>query len=415
MNKFLMGGLIVLSFISIKATAQNSINSPYSYYGIGEFSATDNSHNAGMGGLGIGVKSKGFINYSNPASYSSIDSLNFIFDFAFGGTISQFKSSSKGYNTANGNFKKIAIGFRVNPQWALSLGIVPYTNVGYKVNTNKWVEGLSESFNIVSEGNGGLSKIFMGNSFKLSDLVSLGVNTNLLIGYIEKSETYTYIEESTNYWVKRQKYRPKTAISFDFGLQLNDSINSKWQYTLGFIGGLNTKLKMKEYIVYESGESNYDEEEYLSNYDFWLPAFAGVGLSLNSSKWTLGLDYKVQYWNSVGLKNEMNWQNNSHHLAFGTQYTPKGVLGKSIFQRMSYQIGAHFDRSYLRVNSQNFDIYGITAGVLIPIRNQMSSIGISVDAGKKGRISNGMFKENYIQLNLSINLSDIWFQTRRFN
>lgn len=396
-----------------KTYSQNSTNSPYTYYGIGEFVNSDHSRTSGMGGIGIGIKSKGFINYQNPSSYSAFDSLNVILDVAFSGSLSKIESSNGSNNTINGNLKKFAFGFRLSPKWAISAGLVPFTNIGYKTVTKKGIEGLSDNFNITSEGKGGLSKVFIGNSLKLGNNISIGFNTNLLIGYYEKNETYTFDEYSTDYKETIRKYKPSSTFTMDFGLQYTDTINSKWGYTVGFTGGTNTKLRMREYVNYNSESST--EDELTNSYNFWTPAFIGLGFSINSQNWTFGADYKIQYWENLINKNGINYLNNSHHLAFGAEYTPKGIFGRTILQRMSYQIGGHFDRSYLKINSMNFDTYGFSAGVLIPIKNQGSRIGVSFDMGKKGRVDNGMFKENYYQLNLSLNFSDFWFQKRRFN
>lgn len=367
-----------------------------------------------MGGVGIGMKSDGYINFSNPASYSSIDSLNFIFDFALSGSKSRFESASNKYSVTNGNIKKIAVGLRLYPRWALSLGLMPYTNVGYKTETEQGIEGTADFFNITSKGEGGFSKIFIGNSFKINHKTSVGINSNFLIGYIEKSETYTYWGAS-GYWQKKAKYEPKTAVCFDFGLQYADSLNSKWLYTLGFTGGVDTKLKLRKYIAYDSDTSTYTTDEFQSTSNFWIPAYGGFGFSLSSSKWLFAADYRIQFWDNVSNKNDLPWLTNSHHAAVGAQYIPRRMIGRSIFERMSYQVGAHFDRSYLRINSENFDIYGVTFGLVVPLKNQMSNLGISVDVGKKGRLSNGMFKENYIQVNLLLNMSDIWFLKRKFD
>jgi hypothetical protein len=59
-----------------------------------------------MGGIGIGIKSKGFINYQNPSSYSAFDSLNVILDVAYSGSLSKIESSNNSYKTINGNLKK---------------------------------------------------------------------------------------------------------------------------------------------------------------------------------------------------------------------------------------------------------------------------------------------------------------------
>ncbi len=415
MNRYFKCTFAISMFIlgAFTVNAQSSTNTPYTYYGIGEFAISDHSRTSGIGGIGIGLKSKGFINYQNPASYSVFDSLNVIFDVAFSGSLSKIESSNSSYNTINGNLKKIALGFRLSPKWAISAGIVPFTNIGYKTITQKGIEGLSDNFTITSEGKGGLSKMFIGNSFKLGNNISLGFNTNLLLGYYEKNETYTFNQYSSDYKETIRKYKPKSTFTLDFGLQYTDTINSKWGYTVGFTGGTNTKLKMREYVSYNSESTS--EEELTNSFEFWTPAFIGIGFSVTSSNWILGADYKIQYWENTINKNKINYLNNSHHIALGAEYTPKGVYGRTIFQRMSYQIGGHFDRSYIKINSMNLDTYGFSLGLLVPIKNQGSRIGVSFDMGKKGRVDNGMFKENYYQLNLSLNFSDFWFQKRKFN
>lgn len=415
MNKLFYA--LIITFLltsSLSCFSQYSTDSPYSYYGIGEFELSDHSRTSGMGGVGIGMKSDGYINFSNPASYSSIDSLNVIFDFALSGSKSRFESASNKYSVTNGNIKKIAVGLRLYPRWALSLGLMPYTNVGYEAETEKGIEGTTDFFNITNKGEGGFSKIFIGNSFKINHKISAGINSNFLIGYIEKSETYTY-QWASGYWQQKTKYKPKTAVCFDFGLQYADSLNSKWLYTLGFTGGVDTKLKLRKYIAYDSDTSTYTTDEFQSTSNFWIPAYGGFGFSLSSSRWLFAADYRIQFWDNVSNKNDLPWLTNSHHAAVGAQYIPRKIIGRSIFERMSYQVGAHFDRSYLRINSENFDIYGVTFGLVVPFRNQMSNLGISVDVGKKGRLNNGMFKENYIQVNLLLNMSDIWFLKRKFD
>ncbi len=413
MNKFKLGVSIISVIASISCFGQNSTYSPYSFYGIGEFETSDFSRMAGAGGVGIGVNTKGFLNVSNPASYSSIDSLNFLFDVSFSGKMSRFESSNASYRTINGNLKKIAIGFRLLPIWSLSAGVVPYTNVGYKTITEKDIEGAQGKFTIEATGSGGLSKLYLGNSFRLTKKLSVGVNTNLIIGYFEKKEVYMHELLITSDLLTRRKFKPSSAYSFDFGAQYTDSLNSTWRYTLGLVGGLSTKLKFLEYSTHQS--SLYDnEDKYEGKYDFWIPPYIGGGLSVSSTKWSFASDYKLQYWESVKDENKLALLTNTHHFAIGAQYCPRPFLGKNIFELMSYQFGFHFDRSYLKVKDNNFDMFGVTAGVLIPIKNKMTVVGLSVDMGQRGRLTTGMFKEEYIQFNLTVNFADIWFQKRKF-
>ena len=65
--------------------AQNNTNSPYTRFGYGDL--RDRSFGAGqnMDNVGYGLRSPKQINPMNPASYSCMDSLTFLFDYVVDG------------------------------------------------------------------------------------------------------------------------------------------------------------------------------------------------------------------------------------------------------------------------------------------------------------------------------------------
>ena len=63
--------------------AQSSTNSPYTRFGFGDLSDQVFTSNAAMGGVGNALRSSRHINPMNPASYTSVDSLSFMFDIGF--------------------------------------------------------------------------------------------------------------------------------------------------------------------------------------------------------------------------------------------------------------------------------------------------------------------------------------------
>ena len=78
--------LILVIFISLfsfvfSANGQKLINSPYSRFTIGTLEPVGSFRNLGMGGIGTALRDNSSISYSNPASYSSLDTNSFIFDF----------------------------------------------------------------------------------------------------------------------------------------------------------------------------------------------------------------------------------------------------------------------------------------------------------------------------------------------
>ena len=56
-------------------------SSPYSRYGLGDLQSSAFGRATAMGGAGIASRYNLQINSANPASYTAIDSLNFLFEF----------------------------------------------------------------------------------------------------------------------------------------------------------------------------------------------------------------------------------------------------------------------------------------------------------------------------------------------
>ena len=71
------------------AMAQYGTNSPYTRYGFGQLSDQSFGNSKAMGGIAYGLRNGLHINAANPASYSAVDSLTFLFDAGMSYAISQ--------------------------------------------------------------------------------------------------------------------------------------------------------------------------------------------------------------------------------------------------------------------------------------------------------------------------------------
>jgi hypothetical protein len=93
-------------------TYGQSMLSPYSFFGIGQIHKTGTGISSGMGGTGIAMSSDLSLNPMNPASYSSIDSHHFLFDFGFTVKQSLYNSNQSFGKHFDGMIRKVAIGFK---------------------------------------------------------------------------------------------------------------------------------------------------------------------------------------------------------------------------------------------------------------------------------------------------------------
>ena len=72
--------VFLLMMLSGAAIAQNNTNSPYTRYGYGDLSDQSFGNSKAMGGIAFGLRDGAQINPLNPASYTAIDSLTFLFE-----------------------------------------------------------------------------------------------------------------------------------------------------------------------------------------------------------------------------------------------------------------------------------------------------------------------------------------------
>ena len=129
------GFFLFILFASLAAEpveAQNATSSPYSRYGIGDLQFGGFTKNLGMAGLSYGLTHPLTLNFSNPASYSSL--ILTTFEAGVNSEFLELKSASgKGY-AHDASFGYFALGFPViQKKWGMSLGLLPYSNVGYTI------------------------------------------------------------------------------------------------------------------------------------------------------------------------------------------------------------------------------------------------------------------------------------------
>ena len=125
--------VLLLMVLSGEAVAQNNTNSPYTRYGYGQLADQGSSNSKAMGGVAYALRDKYQINFANPASYTAVDSLTFIFD---GGVSLQNTNLSNGtlkQNAKNSSFDYITMQFRASRWAAISIVLFPYDNVVYNM------------------------------------------------------------------------------------------------------------------------------------------------------------------------------------------------------------------------------------------------------------------------------------------
>jgi hypothetical protein len=383
----------------VLAYAQHSTSSPYSTIGIGEIDSKIYSLNSGMANSGIGLHKSGFLNNTNPAALS-VDSTAFIFDISLAGNFSQYSSSGLNESAKNVNVKKVAFGVRTFHNLAISAGILPYSNVQYKIQTTSDVEGgNNERYTIYHEGSGGLSKVYLAGSYKLLPNLYLGANGSYLFGRINASETLSNLSIQTATEVDK--------ILFDFGLIYKKEINNFNTISAGMVYGYESKIKLKNYKTVSSvGTTETKTSTYTS-----LPQNAGVGFAIQNTKGhsyrLFSIDYKFHNWANIKSPDQRMRYADNHRINSGIGYVPNIRTPKNYFQRIQYQLGAYYEKSNMVINGNRLSEMGATGGIILPLRSSYTQIFLSADYGRKS--GDGLIRENFFRINFGVSLNQTWF------
>jgi len=405
--------LVFLQLVYSDLLSQNNTTSPYSLYGVGDLEPVGFGKIQAMGGAGFGLSSKGFLNNTNPASYNGIDSSASVFEIGVFGKKTKFTSSVRERTDYLANFNYLAMGFKVYNWWGMSLGIVPFSSVGYKIASVETIDGSNVPYVIVREGSGGLTQCYLSNSFRIFKNLSIGINTSALFGPLIQTITY-YVNNTTTPVVLGENDYTLHRIYLDYGLQYRFKIKGL-NYTLGAVFANNQYLKSKNTnkLYLSNGDTLITGTKALE--DFTIPGKIGLGLAVTKdNKFTADLDYSAQFWSNKQPLGEAANLVNSQQINFGMEYAPSDYLRKQYMKIMSYRLGGYYKATYLELRGQQIKQYGAVVGLAFPINSLHSVVNFSFELGQRGDNSNGLIKENYYMIHIGFTLIESWFNRRKY-
>jgi hypothetical protein len=401
---------VVLTLIITNTGAQMT-SSPYSMFGAGKVEDNGFGVSRAMGNTGIGFKSTNYLNNINPASYSGIDSLSFLFEVGLFGGYTRLKSQHHIQDQFDGNIRYLALGFRAAKWWTLSLGIVPYSSVGYMIRSTGNIEGEVTTYSRTYTGEGGLNQFYITNAISPIKNLSLGVNFSYIFGSFTQKESMTSDGSFKGYLISKTNYVHNVYL--DYGLQYTLQ-PGKVGYTLGLIYG--SKRNLKTSTDYHLSYANDTIELKGEAGDFLVPAKYGIGIGIEMrNKFNIGVDYERRDWSKLKLSDPLVDIRNSERFSAGFAYLPYKSYRDEWYKKIFYRLGADYEKSYLIINGIPINSKSISFGVGIPLRNEYSMINISLEAGQKGSTSKGLILENFYLIHVNLNLHDIWFLKPKYD
>lgn len=434
--------------IAGSAMAQQQVVSPYSRFGLGDPVDQDFQHLRLLGGINGAFHDAYQSNLANPASLAFLNATSFeIGSFAKHNVLTEGDLEARNWT---GNLSHISLSFPVfNPiadllnrnerkiKWGMNLSLVPYTRVGYDIETtdssNVDLGKLAYRF----QGSGGSYRVQWANGFKYKGF-ALGLKAYYLFGRNELDRTVIFqdqVNSNTNRFTNDFNYN---GFGFDLGMiysmelgagEKDDKKKEKKKIlSAGVYWSPSTGIRTSAQQFYRSVNIStpgattdtlvFTEEPIRG--DATLPGLFGAGVYFTSGdQWRIGATYETQQWSAYrndATGEEDGALQNAYSVRFGAAYRPNINSFDNFFQRLNYKAGLRFGNDPRTINGEQINTFAVNTGVTAPFffQRQISFLDLGVEYGN--RTVTGGINEKYFTILLGFTLNDNdWFIQRKFN
>jgi len=426
---------IILLIATFYASAQE--NSPFSRYGIGDPVPGQNIVNRGMGGVSSAYSSGLSVNFSNPAAYSQFRVVTYDIGITLDSRTLKSTNPVLKYKSVNLTPSYVALGMPINQKRkiGLSFGLRPLTSISYSIAENRKISSSQDSALYLYEGDGGLYQAFVGIGKQWGGL-SIGFNTGYMFG---RKEIGTRTQPYDSVITYKSNSSTNTTYSNAFinaGLQYEVSLNKAKTSVLrfGLAGNLKqtlnaTQQTLRETFTYDVNGTPVKIDSISQSPELAgtikLPASFTAGISLNNTvnnieKSTIAVEYENTAWSNYRFFDQPDRLINSWKFKVGGQFTPNPVSIKSFWNRVTYRAGFNIGKDAVNADGNTLPVTSLTLGAGLPVRKwrsfdyQYTIINTAFEFGKRGN-KNNIITENFFRFSIGLNLSDVWFQKRKYD
>jgi len=398
--------------------AQVGTSSPYSRFGLGDLQGTIFPMFNALGGGVTALSSPSSINPYNPATYTSLGANSFLLSTGGMHKTTNMQNTTESQLTNNSAFSHITIAFPVSRKIGASIGMLPYSNIGYELNSRNLVPDAD----LLYSGDGGLSKVYFGSAYQISNEFSVGINASYLFGGLNRRKKVIFDDASFLHSRSNSKINLK-GYYYEVGLLYKKNLTENREVSFGITANNNSEIRAKKGELVETFEYSGVFElpkDTFENITEWgyvtLPQYISVGLTYREGKkWLLVADYSLQNWADYTLFDESDNLSNSMRLSGGMEYTPEYNSVTTYYKRMQYRLGASYSNTPLQFDGNQLTEKSISFGFGIPVKKSRTKYDLSITLGERGTTENNLLKEQYIKFGLSVSYDGVWFVKRKYD
>lgn len=376
-----------------------------------------------MGGISTGLSNPLRINHSNPASYAAFEPSSYLFE---AGIFSKFVRLKHETLTQSGNFTSLGhflMGFPVSKTIKSSIGLIPYSNFGYRI-VDITTEANVGKISRVYEGGGGINQAYIGSSVGLGKRFSLGVNASYLFGSLEKNRTVGFPDSANHFNTRIINDTRAVGFRVTSGMQYRQPVGKNYALVFGATYSPAIKINTSEttlaYTFFYSTLGIDDIRDTILNTPatkgkIQLPAEISGGVVFHrNDRWMIGADYRWQNWEKFSFTGRSDSFRNSRSFAFGGQYNPDASATSGYMSWVSYRFGLRYSQSFLELRDNQLNEFGISFGLGLPLVRTRTTINLGIEAGSRGTIKANLIRESFFRLSVGFSIYERWFEKRKY-
>jgi len=398
-----------LIFIPFLIAAQSSTS--YTRFGIGDIEYTFTARAGALGNLNTAYNDGAHLTILNPASWNKITRTRLEISSKYDGVFLSNASNSKYFG--NAEFGGFAFGFPVSELNGIgaAMGLVPYSNISYHVKESALLS-TNEEYITNYEGKGGLSKFFIGTSYRMPFGLSIGATFDYYFGNFEYLSQINFTSSNLISTEYKKTFNPKGIgstiglISPDLSSLLKSEIITDLRLgaSVSIISNLTTDtslIKSSSVLLDTIGNGVVDMK---------VPMRLNLGFNVAlSHNYLLNMDYAFQPWSEYSF-NGIKSSNlrDAYKVSAGFEYRPSKELGSTFWEQMVWRAGLSFEQTQYQINGTGINQYSVGGGFGLPMGSE-NSLDISIQYSTRGTTESNLLKEDRITLNLGFSLGEVWF------
>ena len=442
---------LILLMFPILAMGQSADNSPFSRYGIGNFTGTQKVSSIGMGSLNAVYNDPYNSNFDNPATLTFLKSATYE-----GGIYAKYSKIEKDDNSAkqwSGNLSYLSIAFPLKNvlteslqktpdkyHYALGLNLAPYTNVNYNIKDETNIPGIDTTINTYT-GKGALYKMVLGSAIAYKDF-SFGLNIGWIFGKISYTRQLDFKTIPIAYSDVFSDEFSINGFTWHTGLMYNKDLSMSSDKKEVLHPGRSLKIGLTGHAAQAFTTNSSSLYTRINNVlqggsntiDTLVPLVQDLkGSGKLPAEFGLGIQYqhsnKIKYGVSINYADWSGYSNDAKQdtsyvkyktqfkLAAGFEYCPNQDDYKYYYKKIRYRFGFYYNQDPREIANTSLTDIGISVGMGMPIklpRQQVSFVQWAVELGQfKG--ANDL-KESYVRIHFGFTFNDSsWFYKRKFD